>query len=1323
LAYFVCAECGSFLSARDSPYVSFWLPAGLYVGVLLLNGRRMWPWLALAAFPANALFDLLHGTKLVGTLLFYCANTVQAVIGAWLVNRFAGERPTLATLREFLALLGFAAGLSTMFGAAIGAETLTLTGLSHSFMESSKVWWGSNAMAIMLVSPFVLTWFSRSGANYQPFKRSRKLVEATLLLSVLIALTWHLLVADKGTMGSYKFSLLLPLLWAGLRFGPRGAAAANLFLAFLLTFFSTRLLTGLTPDQIASGEHIFVLQTFLGVAALVGLIPAIVLGERDRTMAELRESEERFRHLTEASFEGIGVSDNGRIVDVNDQLLKMFGYERGEIIGREVLDLIAPESRLIVEESIRLCREEIFEHRLVRKDGSSFYGEARAKYVRVGNRSLRMAALRDVTERKQAEQALRESEQRYRALVEFLPVAVAVSVDDRVVYLNPAGVRMILTNASEDATKLIGRSVYDFTPVALHDFMRERRRNVLQRGTVEPPIEGPLLRSDGTSILVEALAVPFAYAGQPAILNLFRDITERKQAEELTRTQRQVLEMIALGKPMLQTLDALLRMTESQSTEMLCSILLLDADGVHIRHGAAPSLPADYWKAIDGSAIGPRAGSCGTAAFRGEAVYVADILSDPLWEDYKHLALPYGLRACWSTPIFDAQHHVLGTFAIYYRHPGMPDERHLRLIDMATQTAAVCIDKHRADQALRESEERYRTVVEFFPECVAVSVDDRLVYVNPAGVKLIGAEGPESRAKLIGRPVYDFMPAALRDFVREKRREVLQGGVAGPLIQGSMIRPDGSSVTAEGQAIPFVYDGRPAILSVIRDITEGKRAEAALRESEEKFSKAFRSSPDAVALSDLETGRYIEINEGYVRLFGLSREEVIGRTSLEQGIYQDPKDRDRLVEELRAHGVVRDIELRCWTRHRQPLICLCGGELIELGGRPFIVSVIHDITDRVRAAEALRENQRMLSTLLSNLPGMVYRCQNDADWTMEFISEGCREVTGHAPEEFLGNRKMSYGSIIHSEDQRAVFEAVQTALRDRQPFELTYRIRTSGGAEKWVWERGRGIFSANGELWALEGFVTDFTAKRQAEIERAEALLRERQAREEYTGLLIASQEAERRRIAGELHDSLGQNLLLIKNRAHLALNDRTATSDSRTQLEGIQDLAAQAIAEVRQISQNLHPYQLDQLGVTRAIAAMIDNAAQSSSVTFERKLESVDEVFQGAAATNLYRVVQEALNNILKHSQASRARIVMERDVCDVRLWIEDDGRGFATAGHARDVTSRGFGLKNIAERMRILGGSLNVDSRPGAGTRLEAIIPIADGGEPAANSASQLP
>src|SRR5947207_4770941 len=143
VAYFICAEAGNFLSLRDILYLSFWLPGGLYAAALLLNERRAWPWLVLAAFPANLVFDLLHGTKFVPILLFYCANTVQAVTGAWLVSRFVAGRPTLATLKEFIGLLGFGAVLSPMLGASLGAATLTMTGLGQSFAQSWKVWWGS----------------------------------------------------------------------------------------------------------------------------------------------------------------------------------------------------------------------------------------------------------------------------------------------------------------------------------------------------------------------------------------------------------------------------------------------------------------------------------------------------------------------------------------------------------------------------------------------------------------------------------------------------------------------------------------------------------------------------------------------------------------------------------------------------------------------------------------------------------------------------------------------------------------------------------------------------------------------------------------------------------------------------------------------------------------------------------------------------------------------------------------------------------------------------------------------------------------------------
>lgn len=164
---------------------------------------------------------------------------------------------------------------------------------------------------------------------------------------------------------------------------------------------------------------------------------------------------------------------------------------------------------------------------------------------------------------------------------------------------------------------------------------------------------------------------------------------------------------------------------------MLCSVLLLDADGVHLRHGAGPSLPAAYNLAIDGVAIGPEVGSCGTAAFRREPVIVEDIENDPLWADHRELALRHGLRACWSTPIIDTQGRVLGTFAMYYRQPRRPTAQHESLLDMATQTAAIAIGHHTAQAALRHGKSMLENTFEHIDQGISITDSDlRLVGSN-----------------------------------------------------------------------------------------------------------------------------------------------------------------------------------------------------------------------------------------------------------------------------------------------------------------------------------------------------------------------------------------------------------------------------------------------------------------------------------------------------------------------------------------------------------------------------------------------------------------
>jgi GAF domain-containing protein len=168
--------------------------------------------------------------------------------------------------------------------------------------------------------------------------------------------------------------------------------------------------------------------------------------------------------------------------------------------------------------------------------------------------------------------------------------------------------------------------------------------------------------------------------------------------------QSRILEMVAANAPLGKILEQLVLLIESQSQGMLCSVLLLSEDGDHVRHGAAPNLPEEYVKTIDGAPIGPKNGSCGTAMYRGEPVIVRDVWVDPLWEDYRGLAHACGLRACWSTPIMSGRGKVLGSFAMYYREPRMPNEAETRLTDIATRIAALAIEHQLARETLARTQ-------------------------------------------------------------------------------------------------------------------------------------------------------------------------------------------------------------------------------------------------------------------------------------------------------------------------------------------------------------------------------------------------------------------------------------------------------------------------------------------------------------------------------------------------------------------------------------------------------------------------------------------
>ena len=228
---------------------------------------------------------------------------------------------------------------------------------------------------------------------------------------------------------------------------------------------------------------------------------------------------------------------------------------------------------------------------------------------------------------------------------------------------------------------------------------------------------------------------------------------------------------------------------------------------------------------------------------------------------------------------------------------------------------------------------------------------------------------------------------------------------------------------------------------------------------------------------------------------------------------------------------------------------------------------------------------------------------------------------------------------------------------------------------------------------------------------RVNQLEKERRAEEVFSQELINSQERERKRIAAELHDGLGQHLLIIKNSALLGLMAINPEERGKDQLDDISATASRAIDEVRQIAYNLRPYQLDDLGLTKALESIIAKAAASSAIEFSWDIDKIDRMFSPEEEINIYRVVQESLNNILKHSSATRARVVVHRDGTNLDITINDNGRGFDFARYAAGENAGGFGLKGLSERARMLGGRLSIRSEPGQGATVNLNLAARNG------------
>jgi len=309
---------------------------------------------------------------------------------------------------------------------------------------------------------------------------------------------------------------------------------------------------------------------------------------------------------------------------------------------------------------------------------------------------------------------------------------------------------------------------------------------------------------------------------------------KRNLPSALSRLYKAILKMISTQASLAEILQSLCRLIEKEYPELLCSVLLLEADGATLRHGAAPSLPNEYNRCVDGVKIGPAAGSCGTAAYRGEPVIVTDIASDPLWKEACHLALHHGLRACWSTPILSRAGKVMGTFAVYYREPRGPEADHLHMVECATHLAGIAIERAHAEEELHAAENRHRTLVEQLPAITYIAEVGPLGawhYVSPQIQSILGFS-PEEWMSNSANWVNHIHPEDRDHALAAETRFWEAGGFF--RAEYRMLSRDGRILWFRDEAVYLksADNQKPVMQGVLYDITEYKRLEDQLRHAQ-----------------------------------------------------------------------------------------------------------------------------------------------------------------------------------------------------------------------------------------------------------------------------------------------------------------------------------------------------------------------------------------------------------------------------------------------------------------------------------------------------------
>lgn len=814
------------------------------------------------------------------------------------------------------------------------------------------------------------------------------------------------------------------------------------------------------------------------------------------------------------------------------------------------------------------------------------------------------------------------------------------------------------------AMRVYGYSREEFLSLEMHDLLVEEEAEAIGRsdGSEAHPryLAWPGVRrhkkKNGSLVEVEIESIPSVFDGRPAELVTARDITARRFIESALIRSEERFSRIFASSPVPASIWSLRDARLLEGNDRLFAML-----GVP-REALLGRLASEVFTWLDPD--------------RGDAFI--GMIRDP-------------------TPRETVETRFLtragATYDVFLR-----TER----IDYGGEPAALVFihditKRKRVEQALKESEERYRNLVEISPDTVLIHREGRIVFVNPAGARLFGAGYPE---RMIGMPVLDIVHPDHKEAVEQRIRTIKTFGLSTPLMEQKWVRLDGSIVEVEATATRFIDAAKPAIQVIARDITKRRTAQRAARDSHERFLLVSRATNDLVWDWDLITNS-LWWNDGARTVLGYATEEVDPTIKWWYDRIH-PDDKERVVASI--HDTIQGGE-RFWSaeyRYRRADGTYAhfydrGYVLREESGRPIrMIGAMLDVTDRKLNEQKLR----FQAGVLAQVRDAVIAVDNDERRVIHW-NPGAERLYGFTADETLGRRLADIVGCHWPmpEDRQAALDILR--LKGEWHGELVHHRKN---LEEILVEVS--VSSLRNDEGTTVGFLVvlrDISERNRAERERARLFEEVREGRERLGILslrLVALQEAERREIARELHDEIGQQLTGLQLILEMQEQRRSHVDAAPEAKRIVEEL----MERVRELSMNLRPPMLDDLGLVPALLWHFERYTLQTGIQVEFHHAGIQRLTQ-EVETGAFRIVQEALTNVARHGKARQVKVTLRSGPDRLQILVDDDGAGFDAE---RVLQSAPGGIAGMRERARLLGGSLRIESSPGAGTQLRAELSL---------------